>query len=354
MVIPPTAKGVHGFTFTDLVEQLDFAWDPADCPPAPHRDLPTAGKGVRCMASKLYDIVDDWPFRVGIRRTKRAAIERSGEIACMHLCPDYTEVDVVRFLPAVVGPRGGVRSLLLLLGDGALFLMPPPRDLEELLRAFQDARETIPPEQWNARSLIPEAVGIVDEATMDALPDDYRKAVERAVSLYRDSAKKDGLDFTPVFSVLVSSVEHVTTEIIRRRLSPDLPAPGRDREAWLTPPVARADYRQYDTFERMLRGIRSTLLGTRGDSPIPLLCRCLDYALNSNTKLDGVFVAVRKRFRFQGGRDTLAALRTLKDFRDEHVGHPKGPLTDAKLAEKNLAHWIATLRRLSDLAESRA
>ncbi len=48
------------------------------------------------------------------------------------------------------------------------------------------------------------------------------------------------------------------------------------------------------------------------------------------------------------GRDLLAAVTDINNFRNTYVAHQEKELTDAKLAEKNLRQWIQVLRRLSE------
>ena len=79
---------------------------------------------------------------------------------------------------------------------------------------------------------------------------------------------------------------------------------------------------------------------------IGLLRSCFDYALNDNTKLDGVFAAVREAFRIPGSRKLLERITEVNDFRNTHVAHPYKELSDKALVERNLKYWVETLARL--------
>ena len=81
--------------------------------------------------------------------------------------------------------------------------------------------------------------------------------------------------------------------------------------------------------------------------PIGLLRNCFDYALNDNTKLGGVFDALRVRFKVEGARKVLQQVQQVYDFRNKFVAHQEQELTDGKLAERNLIAWIECLRLLA-------
>jgi len=133
-----------------------------------------------------------------------------------------------------------------------------------------------------------------------------------------------------------------------RRLSPDLPATEQEQKAWLAPYLARVDDKQRPYFQQMAQNLKRTLVFKNGISPLGLLRGCLDYALNDNTRIGGVFDAIRNRFKVQGGRDLLATVTDINNFRNTYVAHQEKELTDAGLAEKNLKQWIHGLRRLSE------
>jgi type III restriction enzyme len=195
----------------------------------------------------------------------------------------------------------------------------------------------------------PEAKGIVDDATLAALPSRYRKAVDQAVMLYRFMENKDGMNFAPVFNALLGSIDEASKGLVLRRLSPDLPATEQEQKAWLAPYFVRVDEKQRPYFQQMAQNLKRTLVFKNGISPLGLLRGCLNYALNDKSRIGGVFDAIRNRFKVQGGRDLLATVTDMNNFRNSYVAHQENDLTDAKLAEENLRRWVQGLRRLSEL-----
>jgi type III restriction enzyme len=47
-----------------------------------------------------------------------------------------------------------------------------------------------------------------------------------------------------------------------------------------------------------------------------------------------------------GGRDLLAAVTKINDFRNTYVAHQEQELTDSKKAENALMQWISGLRAM--------
>lgn len=64
----------------------------------------------------------------------------------------------------------------------------------------------------------PQLKGIVDDATLQALPTRYRKAVEQATMLFRFFENKEGMNYSPVFTALLGSLDEAARGLIIRRL----------------------------------------------------------------------------------------------------------------------------------------
>ena len=70
----------------------------------------------------------------------------------------------------------------------------------------------------------PQLKGIVDDATLQALPPRYRKAVEQATMLFRFFENKEGMNYSPVFTALLGSLDEAARGLIVRRLQQSMPA----------------------------------------------------------------------------------------------------------------------------------
>ena len=81
-------------------------------------------------------------------------------------------------------------------------------------------------------------------------------------------------------------------------------------------------------YQNMAQNLRRTLVFNNGIMPLGLLRSCMEYALNDNTKIDGVFQAVKEKFRVAGGRDLLTTVTECRNGKRaidpcaRHCGRP--------------------------------
>ena len=166
-----------------------------------------------------------------------------------------------------------------------------------------------------------EAQGIIDQKVLDALPERLQKAANEAISLYRFFEKKPDVNYAPVFTALLGVVDELAKRTIVQKLSPAMPANMVEQRRWFEPHFGGVDPRTVRHYEEVARNLRKTLVYQSGVSPLGLLRNCLDYALNDNSKLTGVFEAVRTAYRFKGSRDLLDTVKSINEFRNTRVAH---------------------------------
>jgi type III restriction enzyme len=194
----------------------------------------------------------------------------------------------------------------------------------------------------------PQLKGIVDDATLQALPPRHRKAVEQATMLFRFFENKEGMNYSPVFTALLGSLDEAARGLIVRRLQPAMPATVPDQKIWFDPYLRDADRRSQSRYEKTAQNLKRTLVFNNGIMPLGLLRDCLEYALNDNTKIEGVFQAVKAKFRVAGGRDMLSTVTGIYDFRNTRIAHQEKDITDHKEAERHLLGWIKGLMLLTE------
>ncbi len=197
----------------------------------------------------------------------------------------------------------------------------------------------------------PELIGIVDEATLEALPPRYRKAVEQATMLYRFFENKEGMNYSPVFNALLGSLDEAARGLLIRRLQPLMPAPVPDQKMWFDPYLRDAERRTQPHYEKMAQNLKRTLVFKNGIMPMGLLRDCMEYALNDNTKIEGVFHAVKTKFKVAGGRDLLSTVTRIYEFRNTRVAHQEKEISDPEEAEQNLIGWIKGLKGLTEAGQ---
>ncbi len=192
-----------------------------------------------------------------------------------------------------------------------------------------------------------EVESFIDRETLSALPSRYRKAVDQAVQLFRFFEGKEGMNFSPIFTALLGSVDEAARGQIVKHLSTDLPASAPEQKAWFDPYLRDVDDKLTPYYRRMALNLKKTLVFNNGLSPLGLLRSCLDYALNDAMKIGGVFEVVRVRFRFSGARNMLDLVGRMNQFRNTYVAHQEQELTNPRAAEKELRDWVEGLRLLS-------
>jgi len=187
---------------------------------------------------------------------------------------------------------------------------------------------------------------LIDSAILNALPPRYRRAADQAVMLYRFFENKEGMNYAPVFTALLGSIDEVAKGFLVRRLQPELPVTVDAQKAWFAPYLGGVDRKSEDYYRKLAQNLKRTLVFNNGLSMIGLLRSCLDYALNDTTKIGGVFEALQTQLRFQGGRKILETVTRINDFRNSYIAHQEQELTDKNLAEQELKIWIEALHMI--------
>jgi type III restriction enzyme len=196
----------------------------------------------------------------------------------------------------------------------------------------------------------PDITAFVDAATLQKLPPRYAKAVEQAVMLFRFFENKEGMNYAPVFNALLGSIDEACKGVIVRRLKPSVPVAVNDQKTWFAPYLGNVDHRMEKHYSTTAQNLKRTLIFNNGISPLGLLRTCLDFALNDNAKLGGVFDAVRNAFKQKGGRDFLALVESINDFRNTRVAHQEQDFNDSKEAKRQLLAWINALATFTQTA----
>jgi type III restriction enzyme len=187
---------------------------------------------------------------------------------------------------------------------------------------------------------------LIDSAILNALPSRYRRAADQAVMLYRFFENKEGMNYAPVFTALLGSIDEVAKGFLVRRLQPQMPITVEEQKAWFAPYLGNVDYKSEDYYRKLAQNLKRTLVFNNGLSLIGLLRSCLDYALNDTTKIGGVFEALQTQLRFQGGRKLLETVTRINDFRNTYIAHQEQELTDKNLVEQELKIWIEALQMI--------
>jgi type III restriction enzyme len=232
--------------------------------------------------------------------------------------------------------------------------------IAELARTCRPALQTLleEPTQTNQMTIFdamaaadeqaPELKGLVDDETLAALPPRYKKAVEQATMLFRFFENKEGMNYSSAFNALLGSLDEAARGLLLRRLQADMPVPIPEQQTWFDAYLGDVDHRKRRSYQSMAQNLKRTLVFKNGISPLGLLRSAMDYALNDHTRIGGVFQAVKKEFQVAGGRDLLALVQRINDFRNTYVAHQEQELIDRQKAEQELIVWTKGLRALTE------
>lgn len=194
--------------------------------------------------------------------------------------------------------------------------------------------------------------GLIDAALIEQLPSRYQDGVKQSAMLLGFFSNKEGMNYAPVFTALLGSVDEAARALITRTLIDALPATVAEQKAWFDPYLQDVDRRTHRHYQGMAQNLKRTLVFKNGISPVGLLRSCLDYALNDKTKLGGVFESVTDGFKVGGARDLLAQVESVNDFRNTYVAHHEKDLTERQSAEKALKEWVICLATIHRFGSS--
>lgn len=286
------------------------------------------GNGTICLVETKGQVDKDVPLKA------RAACEWSKAASTKTVRWDYA------FVPEVVFQRyqgSSMAELVRMCGPALSDLVNQEKFQIEMPLFASAGMDTL--EQQPAA--FPD---LVDPTLLKTLPDRYRKAADEATALFRFFESKETASYAPVFTALLGAVDDAARVIMMTKLKDRMPANMQEQRDWFEPHYRNdIDRRTIPHYDQTAKNLRRTLVYGNGVSPLGLLRSCLDFALNDNARIAGVFEAIKEALRFTGGRKLLDRIAQINDFRNTRVAHQEQPLTDRKEAEKTLREWIEGL-----------
>ena len=196
----------------------------------------------------------------------------------------------------------------------------------------------------------PAVPALVDQAVLDALPPNARKAADEALLMFDFLRKQDNANLAPPFAGLLGAIDGASRTLILNRLQSAVPPLPDDQRVWFDPYRSGLGSMPAPHYEKLAKNLRKTLLFNAGLMPIGLLRECLDYALNDVADYPGVFKAVRAAFKVEGSRKFRDEVLAIYEFRNKYVAHQEMELTDPAFAAKALARWIGGLATILQAA----
>jgi len=188
----------------------------------------------------------------------------------------------------------------------------------------------------------PELDEFITGEQLASLPKRYQTAIDHAVQLFKFQENKDW-NFSSVINLLFGVMDGAATTMIVSRLEPHLPSGNPAQDDWFAPYLGGSGAPPPEKYIRFGKDLKRTVVFKNGLSPIGLLTRCFDYAINDKKEFDGVFAALKSEFTFQGCKELHHSINVVNEIRNTYVAHQEKQLTDKDTARNALKLWINTI-----------
>jgi type III restriction enzyme len=179
------------------------------------------------------------------------------------------------------------------------------------------------------------------------LPERFQRAVEQSVTLYRFLQNKKGQNFAPAFQPLLGSIDEAAKSLIMRRLLDLVPTKPVQQDDYFAPHLGNLPAKKKSQLLVGARNLKKTLVFRNGLWPMGLLAFCLDFGLNGEAGLGGIFNGLKDRFGKAGDDKLYEMVERINQFRNAYVAHAEKALTKPDEAQSGLRYWIAGMCKLS-------
>lgn len=171
-----------------------------------------------------------------------------------------------------------------------------------------------------------------------------RRAADDALELFKYLQKKDAqTNLSPVFNTLLGPFDEAAKAALLKYLQPNLPKVRADQELWFTPDTSKVPHRERTHIDGMARSLRKALVYGQVHSAIGLLRNCLDFGVNGQAGVGGIFDTLKAIFGDPRLLPIVTRVTAVNDFRNTYIAHQERDLTDRASAESNLKLWVETL-----------
>ncbi len=186
------------------------------------------------------------------------------------------------------------------------------------------------------------------EMRLKRLPPVYQGKADEILQLFEIMSDSTEQGYGPAFQSLWTEIEHLSTELLKARLPlPEI----KKRDSWFSlADVGVIHDKDYHELNRLANDLELTLINAQSSNtgPVTVLIDCLYWA-EKKTELRkqtgfSFFTDVRKQFKFAVGTQFCETLRSIRTFRNDHVGHHgRGKVFDSRTADAMMRSWLEVL-----------
>jgi type III restriction enzyme len=179
------------------------------------------------------------------------------------------------------------------------------------------------------------------------LPPRYQKSIEQAAALYSFFEKKKGQNFAPAFQPLLGSIDEAAKGLMMRRLGDDVPSHPVELDDFFSPHLGNLPGKVKGYLNKHAMNLKKTLVYRNGLWPMGLLAFCLDFGLNGEEGLGGVFDSLKRQFGVGEDATLYKKVDQVNKFRNTYVAHTEKELSDPARAQSALKYWLEGIFEIS-------
>lgn len=181
----------------------------------------------------------------------------------------------------------------------------------------------------------------------EKLPERYRKNIEQAVQLYYFFEKKKTVNFAPAFQPLLGSIDEAARGLILRRLGDYVPSHPVEQDTFFRPQLGNLPAKIKGNLNKNAVNLKKTLVYRQGLWPMGLLSFCMDFGLNGEDRMGGIFDAVKAQFGKGRDKEVYSKIEKINNFRNTYVAHAEKELNNPAAAKEGLRYWLEGLFDIS-------
>lgn len=239
-----------------------------------------------------------------------------------------------------------------------LFAGSAPSTIEELARACEPSLQGLVTEAKNQQMALPleETAAMqrsedifsqkLREAGITTPPAEFTDLMRQSVNLLDHAIRQKMPTFAHAFQPLLAPLDKLSQRIVESRLKPCVPAEGIARQDYFDPYLMGVPFPLDNQVKKNQRFLKDNLIFGRQMQLLGTLLFCLDFALNKNINIPGVWQDVAAKFKGDKARELYETLEQVNNFRNTRIAHIEESLTDPEVSWRSMIEWLTCINKM--------
>lgn len=180
------------------------------------------------------------------------------------------------------------------------------------------------------------------------LPERFRRAIEQAIKIFSIFENKKGQSLAPAFQPLLGSIDEAAKGLIIRRLSDDVPSNPVEQDNFFAPYLGNMPGKKKGHLNKNAINLKKTLVYRNGLWPMGLLAFCLNFGIEGEFNLGGIFDSIKSHFVAKTDKTLYHSVESINQFRNMYIAHSEKELTETRKAKDGLRSWIEAIYTLTN------